>query len=129
MMLTGQAPFNGDKIYDSIIAGKYEFPADVNVSDDAKDLIAWMLTVDPDARLSASDALKHRWITSAHGYVPIKLPSMVHFSKIRGLGHFKKEALLAIGYTLCRDQIRDLSLTFRALDKDGTGVISIETLR
>jgi hypothetical protein len=31
-----QAPFDGDNIYDSIVAGKYEFPKDVDVSDDAK---------------------------------------------------------------------------------------------
>ena len=31
-----QAPFDGDNIYDDIVAGKYEFPTDVNVSDDAK---------------------------------------------------------------------------------------------
>ena len=35
----------------------------------------------------------------------------------QGLSRLKKEALLAIGYSLRRDQIRDLSLTFRALDK------------
>ncbi len=31
-----QAPFDGDNIYDDIVAGQYEFPTDVNVSDDAK---------------------------------------------------------------------------------------------
>ncbi len=31
-----QAPFDGDNIQDDIVAGKYEFPTDVNVSDDAK---------------------------------------------------------------------------------------------
>ncbi len=34
-----------------------------------QDLIAGMLTLDPDARLSASDALKHRYITSAHIWI------------------------------------------------------------
>jgi hypothetical protein len=31
-----QAPFAGDNVYDCIVAGKYEFPSDVDVSDDAK---------------------------------------------------------------------------------------------
>jgi hypothetical protein len=31
-----QAPFDGDNTYDEILAGQYEFPTDVNVSDDAK---------------------------------------------------------------------------------------------
>ena len=34
--INAQAPFDGDNIYDDILAGQYEFPTDVNVSDDAK---------------------------------------------------------------------------------------------
>ena len=50
---------------------------------------------------------------------PIFLPNVIAWSHARsqGLSRLKKEALLAIGYSLRRDQIRDLSLTFRALDK------------
>lgn len=33
------------------------------ISDNAKDLIKKMLTVDPSKRLSAKEVLKHKWIT------------------------------------------------------------------
>ena len=35
------------------------------ISKDAKDLVKKMLVVDPTARLSASEALMHPWITGA----------------------------------------------------------------
>jgi hypothetical protein len=38
-MINVQAPFDGENIYDDIVAGQYKFPTDVNVSDDAKVLI------------------------------------------------------------------------------------------
>ena len=34
------------------------------VTDDAKDLIKKLITVDPQARLSASEALCHQWFTN-----------------------------------------------------------------
>jgi serine/threonine protein kinase len=34
-----------------------------NISDDAKDLLRWMLRFDPAERPSAADLLQHRWIT------------------------------------------------------------------
>ena len=40
-------------------------PALKNISADAKELLKAMLTVDPVKRITASDALKHRWVTGA----------------------------------------------------------------
>ena len=40
----------------------------------------------------------------------------------------KKEALLAIGYTLGKDEIRQMRDTFRALDPAGTGMIDFQHL-
>jgi serine/threonine protein kinase len=46
-----------------IINCKYEFQEDTfgMVSQDTKDLIASLLVIDPQARFSASEALKHPW--------------------------------------------------------------------
>jgi serine/threonine protein kinase len=51
-------------MYTKIRAGSFAFPAPVwdSVSDDAKDLITRMLTVDPDQRIQAREALRHPWM-------------------------------------------------------------------
>ena len=66
-MLAGYQPFfenNANKLYKMIQEGKYDLEGDPwqDISDKAKDLVRKLLTVDPDARISAKDALNHPWI-------------------------------------------------------------------
>lgn len=48
-----------------MLAGKYHIdePEWVEVSAEAKDLVAKLLTYNPEQRISAFEALKHPWIT------------------------------------------------------------------
>jgi len=48
-----------------VLAGKYHIdePEWADVSSEAKDLVAKLLTYNPDERINAFDALKHPWIT------------------------------------------------------------------
>lgn len=70
-MLSGEQAFpvrehdTEAKFYGRIQRGEYDFARPVwnNVSDEAKDLIRKMLVVDPSKRWSASECLKHPWIT------------------------------------------------------------------
>lgn len=67
ILLCGYPPFNGanDKqIIEAVLKGKFTLdePEWDDVSDDAKDLVKRLLTLDPDRRISASEALQHRWI-------------------------------------------------------------------
>lgn len=70
IILCGYPPFGGpnDKIIlQRVFAGQFSFPSpewDV-ISPEAKDLISKMLIFDANARISATDALNHPWITSA----------------------------------------------------------------
>ncbi|CAM9722100.1 unnamed protein product, partial [Ectocarpus fasciculatus] len=74
VLLAGRPPFNSrgaqnrldEKILFRLIkTGNYNFEDDFwqEVSDDAKDLITKLLTVDPATRMTASEACKHRWLT------------------------------------------------------------------
>ncbi|CAH0363695.1 unnamed protein product [Pelagomonas calceolata] len=66
ILLGGYPPFHDDNhavLYRKIKAADYAFDPQYwdQVSDDAKDLIKKMLVVDPDKRLTASQALRHPW--------------------------------------------------------------------
>ncbi|KAE9554178.1 hypothetical protein FO519_002599 [Halicephalobus sp. NKZ332] len=67
LLLSGRLPFNGplQHVYDSIIEGKYSLQGSPwnYISDDAKDLLTRLLTVDPEKRLTAAQALRHRWLS------------------------------------------------------------------
>lgn len=67
ILLGGYPPFieqNQRELFRKIRKGQYEFHEEYwgSVSADAKDLISCLLTVSPGKRLSASDALKHKWM-------------------------------------------------------------------
>jgi calcium-dependent protein kinase len=67
ILLCGYPPFNGanDKqIIEAVLRGKYTLdePEWEDISDEAKDLVRKMLEYDPVKRISASDALQHKWI-------------------------------------------------------------------
>ena len=64
-MLTGKMPFDATSIkdlLDTIKKGEFEMPE--TFSDELKDLISQMLTKDQDSRITASEVLKHSWITN-----------------------------------------------------------------
>jgi len=67
LLLSGNLPFMGrsqKELFRKIVAGKFVFDDDDwdDVSDDAKDLIRKLLVLDPDKRLTATDALRHKWL-------------------------------------------------------------------
>lgn len=68
ILLCGFPPFYHEhtkQLYKQIKKGEYSFvkPYWENISDDAKDLVNILLTVDPAKRATPDDVLAHRWIT------------------------------------------------------------------
>lgn len=69
-MLSGSPPFadkNRQKLFNKIRKGAFDLEDPVkwgHISDDAKDLIRSLLTVNPAKRITTAEALEHRWITS-----------------------------------------------------------------
>ncbi|TFK52945.1 Pkinase-domain-containing protein [Heliocybe sulcata] len=67
-LLCGYTPFDRDtqqEEMEAIMAGDYKFePVEywANVSDTAKEFVAYCLTIDPNQRPTAEDALNHRWL-------------------------------------------------------------------
>jgi len=92
LLLSGRLPFNGpiQHVYDSISEGKYSLQGSPwnYISDEAKDLLTRLLTVDPEKRLTASQALRHRWLSDK------SVPRRQHLSEtvdaIRGFNSRRK---------------------------------------
>ncbi|KAJ7677626.1 kinase-like domain-containing protein [Mycena rosella] len=67
-MIAGYTPFDRDRVQletDAIVAGEYKFaPGEKwdNISVNAREFIGMCLTVDPDRRPTAKDALAHTWL-------------------------------------------------------------------
>ncbi|XP_020902743.1 calcium/calmodulin-dependent protein kinase type II delta chain isoform X2 [Exaiptasia diaphana] len=69
ILLVGYPPFwdeDQHKLYAQIKAGAYDYPSPEwdTVTDEAKDLINSMLTVDQTKRIQAHEALRHPWIVN-----------------------------------------------------------------
>ena len=63
-MMFGCLPFDDfeeEKLYRKIIEGKYEYPKDVNTSEEAKNLINSILVVNPKYRANINDIKNNKW--------------------------------------------------------------------
>lgn len=81
LLLSGHPPFDGKtelEIFTKIIKGTYSLSSDIwsKVSNEAKVLISKMLTIDPDQRITADQALSDPWlIRNSTAYSPINFGS------------------------------------------------------
>ena len=71
VLLSGSLPFFGDtqdELFDRILSGTFSFedPCWEDISQEAKDLVTNMLTVDVDERPTAQQCLKHVWFNRAN---------------------------------------------------------------
>jgi calcium/calmodulin-dependent protein kinase I len=70
LLLAGNLPFMGrsqKELFRKIVAGKYEFEGEdwEHISDDAKDLVRKCLVLNPDDRITASQAVRHKWLKAS----------------------------------------------------------------
>jgi calcium-dependent protein kinase len=73
MLLTGSPPFQGEtdaEIFNLIKKGKYDTKNEsyYKISQQGKDLIKRLLTLDPNKRISSFEALEHKWFKSTIDY-------------------------------------------------------------
>jgi len=78
ILLAGYSPFYSDTeagLFEKIMTAEYDFDNECwdEISDLAKDFIKKLLTKNPVTRMSAQDALKHKWLTSGGSDVELKI--------------------------------------------------------
>jgi len=96
IILGGYAPFydeNEAELFKKIKKGEYRFDSPFwdHISDEAKDLITHMLTVEPDLRLSADELLQHPWMVNSDEVLQSRdiTESLSEFRKLQARRKFK----------------------------------------
>lgn len=143
ILLCGYPPFYGDsdnQIFDSVRTARFDFPSpDWDcISDAAKDFICCLLRKEPSKRLSASRAIKHKWIRETASPDAVKRMSdgkishssvrNITFMKFMGMQKLKKAALHYIATHLTQSEVGSLGDIFRKIDKDGDGNMTLKEL-
>ncbi|PRP86257.1 myosin light chain kinase, smooth muscle-like [Planoprotostelium fungivorum] len=64
ILLTGRLPFDPEDVPFMTVAPTLEWPEDIDITDDAKELSEWMLQLRPKARPTMRQVLKHSWLRS-----------------------------------------------------------------
>lgn len=138
--MCGYPPFNGDgetAIHKSILKGKFDFETEewLQVSDDCKNLIKSMLTLDFNSRPSAQEVLKSDWfkllntpeaeskIINKTGAVLDSLANMKESSTMQ------KAIFSFISMHLAsKEDLTELAKVFAKMDENGDGKLSKEEM-
>lgn len=105
-----------------------------DIATDAKDLIN-KLIVRPERRLTAGEALQHRWMRAHSHESASENKKVIQRLKIGNIKQFQKSekikqvALMAIAVQSSPDDIVELKNIFQALDRDGNGSVDFAELQ
>jgi len=146
MLLSGQRPFHSQDKREKARMIRYDpvrFPDRywAHVSAEAKEFCIALMKKDPSERLSASEAVKHPWITSrsrAHsGDNGLDAAHELerHNEIVQSLQSFtegddlKKLALEVIAFSTPPSQLEELRHLFQKMDEDDSGTISLDEFK
>ena len=113
--------------------GEFDFDGEEwdEISNDAKDLIK-KLIVKPEKRLTAEEALKHRWVRNlTKKSVDKKLLRKLNMNNMKNFQKgekLKQVALMAIAVQSDPNEVKELKKIFNELDRDGNGSITLDEL-
>jgi len=134
ILLSGYPPFpgkNDKEIMKNVLKGEYSLESEEwkYASEEAKDLIRRMLSYDPTKRLSAKEALEHKWFEKVLTKEKVNKELIQH--NLRNLKNFRAEQKLQQAtFTFIASQLaskeekQQLMETFKTLDKNGDGTLS-----
>lgn len=128
LLLSGNLPFMGrsqKELFRKIVAGKYEFDDEdwKDVSSDAKDLVKRLLVLNPDDRITAAEAVRHRWLkTSKDRLSLISLQGTSQRLKTFNAKMKLRSAMIAIDWATSLKRMQFISSrSMDGSDLDGTG--------
>jgi len=140
VMLFGYPPFHGDTdqdIFNAVLRGFTPhvkkgygawFPADIPLSDSAKDLISKLLTLDTAKRLTAGEVLEHAFMTGHASATPLADVVLTNLKTFSSNYKFKHGILNLMSNTLTDDELTNLKKVFELIDENGDGQITANEL-
>eukprot|EP00826_Nyctotherus_ovalis_P058484 TRINITY_DN803_c0_g1_i7.p1 TRINITY_DN803_c0_g1~~TRINITY_DN803_c0_g1_i7.p1 ORF type:complete len:283 (+),score=78.03 TRINITY_DN803_c0_g1_i7:658-1506(+) len=137
VFLSGRVPFDGnddEEIKNKIKKGAYSFEGSIweSVSAEAKDLIKQMLIYDPQRRISAAEAYKHRWFEEGKFNVIVPENARELAKNIRTLyieNELRHAVVTFIENTVAsRKEKEKLKEIFISIDKDGSKMLGKDEL-
>lgn len=141
VMLFGYPPFAADTddgIFDLISQGfnpvvkkgyKAHFPADLPVSEQAKDLLAKLLTSDVATRLTADEALDHPWLRGEASTQPLVSNVIDNLRQFVGASKLKQKVLDMMATSLDQHELEHLQQQFQHMDLNHDGQITLFELQ
>ena len=138
VLLCGNPPFDGlnnNEIFSKVKIGKYVMKEDDwdNISPEAKDLVSKLLEVNSEKRISAAEALNHPWfnleLKSQLTKIQMDAKILKLLRSFKTTSKLRKEALKVMVNFLTDIEIKNLKDTFRYIDKDNSGMISVQELQ
>lgn len=134
VMLCGYLPFLGNKesqTISQIINKELEFPEKEwnKVSQEAKDVVTWLLNKDPSRRPQAKEVIMHPWIQGhMHG-----LSSKICLDSVKNLITFRSQVKIQhatfefiVSHLSTQQELKELQNAFMILDTNGDGKLSRE---
>lgn len=142
ILLCGAPPFYGtceDEIFRKIITCKFSFKHSVwkEISPEAKDLITKLLDLNPKSRLSAKEALEHKWFTmtenkrNLHNTISDEslMTVIKNISEFRAEQKLQQATLAFLVHNLStQEDLSELKEVFLSFDKNGDGRLTKDEL-
>jgi len=136
-ILAGYPPFwaeTDQEILKKVTQGAYSFKMEdwKNITHDAKDLVKKLIKKPVKERITAAEALEHRWIKeTAPAAAPANVSKnvMANLRSFRSANKLKKVALHVIAQQMSDEKIKELRDLFTSLDKDGSGCLTLNEMK
>jgi len=131
VLLTGRPPFYGrdnKEILKKILRGKVNFPKSTKLSSSARDFIKRLIRKSPEARMSAKQALEHRWLRGQAGTEDLGRDLVESLSNYSSVSKLKKVLVRMLASQMTKADHRALKHQFDQMDINGDGQINLEEL-
>mmetsp|Transcript_2403 Transcript_2403/g.5116 ORF Transcript_2403/g.5116 Transcript_2403/m.5116 type:complete len:523 (+) Transcript_2403:95-1663(+) len=135
ILLSGAPPFGGNSDHHmmaKILEGTFQMKEEdwSSVSAEAKELVQWMLTMDPARRCTAEQALSHKWFKNKGSLNCALCRNLAdRLRAFKRHNKLKKAALHLMARHAEDVHIKELRKAFIALDKNGDGFLSLDEVR